>query len=201
VVLRILGEAFDGVLVTDFYAAYNKVGAWAKQKCVVHLLRELEKVSLSNTDPEWLAFQRKLRRLLRDALRLGRDRSQYDDMTYNRRWKRLYDRLFALYSAEYGDADAARIAARLERHRDELFTFLEFDGVPADNNYGEREIRPAVQMRKAYGGNRSERGAKTQAVMMSIFRTLEKREIDPIDHLEQHLRHMIEKDEPLPLVA
>ena len=136
----------------------------------------------------------------RDALRLGRNRGTYDDATYERRWKRLHDRLFSLYSAEYGDADTARIAARLERHRGELFTFLELDGVPADNNFGEREIRPAVQMRKAYGGNRSERGAKTQAAMMSIFRTLEKRAVDPIGYLEQYLRHMIDGDS-LPLVA
>jgi transposase len=201
VVLRILGEAFNGVLVTDFYAAYNKVAAWAKQKCVVHLLRELEKVSVSNTSPEWVSFQRKLRRLLRDALRLGRDRDRYDDETYQRRWERLYNRLFELYSAPYTDGDAARIAARLERHRCELFTFLEFDGVPADNNYGEREIRPAVQMRKAYGGNRSERGAKTQAVWMSVFRTLEKRHADPIDYLEHYLRHMVTTNEALPLAS
>ena len=201
VVLRIIGEAFNGVLVTDFYAAYNKVAAWAKQKCVVHLLRELEKVSVTNTSLEWVSFQRKLRRLLRDALRLGRERGKHDDETYQRRWQRLYDRLFQLYAATYIDADTARIAARLERHRDELFTFLEFDGVSADNNYGEREIRPAVQMRKAYGGNRSELGASTQAVWMSIFRTLEKRDTDPIDYLDQYLRHMIVTNKSLPLAS
>ena len=201
VVLRILGETFKGVLVTDFYAAYNKVAAWAKQKCVVHLLRELERVSLTNQSPEWVSFHRKLKRLLRDALRLGRIRGTLGDETYQRRWQRLYDRLVDLYSPSYSDADTARIAARLKKYRDELFVFLEFDGVCADNNYAEREVRPAVQMRKAYGGNRSERGAETQAIWMSIFRTLEKRGVDPLDYLEQYLRHMIETNESLPLAS
>lgn len=188
VLLRILGEVFDGVLVTDFYAAYNRIAAWAKQRCVVHLLRELEKVSVSNATLEWLAFQRKLSRLLRDALRLGRDRERHDDATYERRWKRLYSRLFAVITSEYSDDDANRIAKRLERHQHELFTFLEHEGVASDNNHGEREIRPAVQMRKAYGGNRSERGAQTQAELMSIFRTLEKRDVDAVDYLMHALR-------------
>jgi hypothetical protein len=201
VVLKVLGEAFNGVLVTDFYAAYNKVAAWAKQKCVVHLLRELTKVSLTNTTPEWVSFQRTLKRLLRDALRLGRERGDLYDDTYDLKWKRLYDRLSALYAAEYGDADASRLAKRLEKYRDELFTFLEHDGVSADNNHGEREIRPAVQMRKAYGGNRSKLGAATQALWMTIFRTLEKRRVDPIEYLEQYLRHRIDTNESLPLVA
>jgi transposase len=195
VVFEVLGEVFGGILVTDFYAAYNKISAWAKQKCVVHLLRELKRVSISNGDPVWLAFQHRLRRLLQDALRLGRDRSKYDDDIYDRRWKRLHDRLLSLYSQEYEDADAARLAGRLKKYRHELFTFLEFDGVDADNNHGEREIRPAVQMRKAYGGNRSDNGAHTQAVMMTIFRTLQKRKIDPVAFLNRCLCRQIEHDE------
>lgn len=195
VVFEVLGEVFSGVLVTDFYAAYNKISAWAKQKCVVHLLRELKKVSVSNSNLEWLTFKRRLQRLLQDALRLGRDRSKYDDDIYDRRWKRLHDRLFVIYSQEYEDADAARLARRLKKYSQELFTFLEFDGVDADNNHGEREIRPAVQMRKAYGGNRSDRGAETQAVMMTIFRTLQKRNIDPVAFLICCLRRQIKHDE------
>lgn len=193
VVEEILGDIFGGILITDFYAAYNQLSAWAKQKCVVHLLRELKKVSISNATPEWLAFSKKLKRLMQDALRLGREREKYDDETFERRWKRIHDRLFALYDAQYEDPDARRLANRIEKYRFELFTFLEFDGVDADNNHGEREIRPAVQMRKAYGGNRSEKGAQTQAVMMTIFRTLHKRGIDPIAFLMRCLKNKFEQ--------
>jgi transposase len=195
VVEEILGDIFGGILVTDFYSAYNQISAWAKQKCIVHLLRELKKVSLSNDNPEWIEFSNKLKRLLQDALRLGRERDKHDDETFERRWKRMHDRLFALYDAQYDDPDAQRLANRIEKYRFELFTFLEFDEVDADNNHGEREIRPAVQMRKAYGGNRSEKGAHTQAVLMTIFRTLHKRGINPVPFLMRCLKNKFEQDQ------
>jgi len=195
VVEEILGDIFGGILVTDFYAAYNQISAWAKQKCIVHLLRELKKVSISNTSPEWLVFSKKLKRLLQDALRLGRDRENYDDETFDRRWKRIHDRLYALYDTQYDDPDTQRLAKRIKKYRFELFTFLEFDGVDADNNHGEREIRPAVQMRKAYGGNRSEKGAEVQTILMTIFRTLHKRGIDPIAFLARCLKNKFEHGE------
>ena len=45
-------EAFDGVLVTDFWAAYNAVARPASgSRCLVHLLRELEKVDQRNASP------------------------------------------------------------------------------------------------------------------------------------------------------
>jgi hypothetical protein len=50
-------------------------------------------------------------------------------------------------------------------------------------------------MRKAYGGNRSDKGAHTQAVMMTIFRTLQKRGIDPVAFLMRCLRRQIGHDE------
>ena len=38
----------------------------------------------------------------------------------------------------YADADAARLAKRLWRHGDELFTFLDYPEVPFDNAYCSR---------------------------------------------------------------
>jgi hypothetical protein len=54
-------------LITDFWAAYDSVDAADRQKCIPHLLRELEKVDLRNDSAEWQAFAKKLRRLLRDG--------------------------------------------------------------------------------------------------------------------------------------
>ena len=48
----------------------------------------------------------------------------------------------------YRDADALRLAKRLRKHWDHLFTFLDLPEVPFDNNLAERYIRPAVILRK-----------------------------------------------------
>ena len=42
--LKLLGKAFGGVVVADFYAAYNALAA-RKQRCLVHLLREVKEAS------------------------------------------------------------------------------------------------------------------------------------------------------------
>ncbi len=201
VVRRVLGECFSGVLVTDFFAAYGFLRAAAKQKCLAHLLRELEKVGLRNASEEWRAFAAKTKRFVMDALRLGADRAKYDDAEYDRRWRRLHDRLSELHGGDYADKDCRRLARRFEKHRDELLVFLERDNVDATNNHGERTIRPAVLMRKNYGGNRSERGAEVQAELMSIFRTLEMRGVDPLDYLEHALRASLSRGKPLRLPA
>ncbi|MFQ5464238.1 MAG: transposase, partial [Phycisphaerae bacterium] len=60
------------------------------------------------------------------------------------------------------------------------FTFLDHPEVPFDNNAAERAIRPAVIIRKNSYGNRSQRGADCQAVLMSVFRTLKQRGYDPM---------------------
>ena len=48
VVIDHLGAFYHGVLITDFWNAYrNKVGAFAKQKCLVHFLRDINSFVIS----------------------------------------------------------------------------------------------------------------------------------------------------------
>ena len=77
---------------------------------------------------------------------------------------------------------------RLVGHRDELFTFLDRPEASWENNFAERQIRPAVILRKNSQCNRSQRGAATQAVLMSIYRTLKLRGHDPRTEIEKALR-------------
>lgn len=60
--------------------------------------------------------------------------------------------------------------------------------MPFDNNHAERQIRPAVIIRKNSLCNRSERGAATQAILMSIYRTLKLRGHDATKVIAEALR-------------
>jgi transposase len=171
---------FAGTLVTDFWGAYNAVACVRKQKCLVHLLRELKTVeTYGRPGPNWPAFAKKLRRLLGDAIRLKKREGVPAEDHASRR-ARLTIRLDELIATEWEDKDAKRLIKRLRRHRDELLTFLDEPEVPFDNNHGERAIRPAVMIRKNSFGNRSDRGADTQAVLMSVYRTLQQRGHAPL---------------------
>ena len=64
-----------------------------------------------------------------------------------------------------------------------MLTCLWYDDVASDNNAAERAIRPAVMIRKNCYANQSEKGATTMAVMMSVFRTLKLRKVQPIESI------------------
>ena len=193
-------DAFDGVLVSDFWGPYNAVMAEDRQMCLAHLLRELEKVDLTNPTAPWKAFAKQLRRLVRDGIRL-RKRHDFTPQKYLSRIGRIDQRLMELARGAYADADARRLAARLLKYCDHLFTFLDLPEVPYDNNLAERMVRPAVILRKNCQGNRSEQGAAVQAVLMSVYRTLKLRGHDPLDTITSALRTYLTTRQlpPLPL--
>ena len=196
---KFFAEAFDGVLVTDFWAAYDAFSR-ERQCCLVHLLRELEKVDEHNSSSEWRAFAKMLRRLVRDGIRL-RKRPDFEPDRYRSRIRRIDQRLQTLADAHYADADAARLAKRLRKHTDELFTFLDYPEVTFDNNLAERMIRPAVILRKISQSNRSEKGAAVQAVLMSVYRTLKLRGHDALATITSALRAYLTTGQlpPLPV--
>lgn len=191
VVLKFLTAQFAGVLVSDFWAAYH-ILVCRKQKCLVHLLRDLERVeTYQDTSDDWARFAKKLRRLLRDAIRLRRRRDELAATTYERRYHRIEQRLQVMIEIEWTNRQARRLVKRLRRHQHELFTFVREPAVPFENNFAERIIRQAVIMRKNSYNNRSDKGASTQAILMSVFTTLKQRGLNPIQIIEQALRTYI----------
>jgi transposase len=191
VVLKFITEQFAGVLVSDFWAAYN-ILVCAKQKCLVHLLRDLERVErYKDTGGDWARFAKKLRRLIRDAIRLRKRRDEMAPATYERRYHRIEQRLRLMIEMDWTNREARRLVKRLRRHQHELFTFVLGHEVPFENNFAERIIRQAVIMRKNSYNNRSDKGASTQAILMSVFTTLKQRGLNPIKIVEQALRTYI----------
>ena len=180
-------DVFGGVLITDFWAPYESVCAEDRQYCLVHLLRELEQVDLRNDRAEWQAFAKKLRRLLRDGMRL-RKRSDFAPGKFQSRVDRLNARLAELAAEAHLDADTQRLAKRLRKYGEYIFTFLDYADVPFENNFAERQIRPAVILRKNSQSNRSDRGAATQAILMSVYRTLKLRGLNPTKTIADALR-------------
>ena len=170
VVEKLLGEVFGGVLVSDFYCGYSKLSA-RKQKCLVHLLRELKETSIKSPAFAKGSFYRRLKRLLKEMLLLKANKPDIKTVEYQRRGKQMEARLKELAQQRWEEPHADRLAARLRKHEKELTVFLWEDAVDGSNNAAERALRPAVVMRKITGGSRSERGARATAVLMSVLRT------------------------------
>jgi len=143
-------------------------------------------VSERNESEEWQFFKKKLVRLLRDAMRLEKREGMPLVMK-----ERLSGRLDELIGREYQEADCCRLKKRLIEHREHLLTFLDYEGVSADNNRAGLEIRPAVIMRKNSFQNKSKGGAVVQAVLMSIYRTLKLRGHNPLSIIVQAISHHV----------
>ena len=200
--LQFFKREFEGTLISDFWGAYNAVDCMERQKCLVHLLRDLEHVDKYKSPSEnWAPFAKKLRRLIGDGIRLWRRRDTLSETEYASKRARLTKRLEQeIIATPWEDPQAKRLIKRLRRHKDEIFTFLKQPGIPFDNNLAERAIRPAVILRKKSFGNRSSNGANTQAILMSIFFTLKKRGYNPVNTVQQALSTYLEtgKMPPLP---
>lgn len=168
-----LGDSLPGVLVCDFYASYNFLNA-KKQRCLVHLLRELhslrEKVPAICVKKHLLP----LRKLFQDAMALAKRRGQLTPTTYARKCDAIYERFGDLATAPSTNAHVLRIQKRLHKYMDELFTFLVLPHVPPDNTPAERDIRSVAATRADGGVNRSDWGATAFAHAKSVIRTCQK---------------------------
>ncbi len=171
VVQDMLGDDFNGILITDFYGAYRKIKT-KKQKCVVHLLREMDRCRISDQSKEFQVHYKKLKRILTDAHRLKKRRSDLSVLVFYRRLNLLKERLLNFACAAFVNKNWQRLSKRLLAYSDEMLTFIDCPDVPWDNNHAERLIRPHVINRNRSFGNRSRNGADAHASLMSILHSL-----------------------------
>lgn len=195
VVKEVLGLLFNGILICDFWGAYNKISTLATQRCFFHLFTELVKVDKRNRSEAWQSFRKKLSRLMKDAIRLSENHA-IDTEKRDRLKTRLNIRLTEMIDGQYDDKDARRLIKRLKRHRNEFFTFLEHPDVSPYNNHAEQQMRKAVLCRKISQQNRSESGAVTQAVLMSLFRTAELQQQNPVESVLAAAKEAIQIGKP-----
>jgi len=86
-------------------------------------------------------------------------------------------------SKTFRDPANRRLAKHLRHEQPWLFTFLHCPGIEATNNAAERALRPAVVARKTWGGNRTENGARTQQILISILTTCRQQGKDSFDRI------------------
>jgi transposase len=187
VVVEVLGADYGGVLVSDCFLAYDPL-EFTKSKCAAHLLKRCSEVEQSTTRGA-VRLARRVAALLRQAMALKRRRGTIGDRGYAMLRGKIHAELDRLLSGTYTEAENARLAKLLRKHRDSVLAFLDHDAVDATNNLAEREVRPAVLARKVSAGNRTEAGAEAHAVLASVLRTLSRQGRPILEGLTALLRH------------
>jgi transposase len=177
----VFGERFDGTLVADAYASYNRVHPKDRQSCLAHIktkAKELEaEVALLKArvaDPAARQFCQDIQGWVRTACQAHHQlcrgpwrakAARRQGRALRRQWRRL-----CATTLRYPRAEAFR--KRLSGPEQKLlFTCFRRAEVPPTNNQAERSLRPLVIMRKVIQGTRSDKGLQNHSVLRSLFET------------------------------
>ena len=181
IIQKLLSD-FKGVLVSDFYTAYDSINC-PQQKCLIHLMRDLNDEVLSNPFDEQLkqlisAFGDLLKPAIETVDRCGLKKH------FLRKHLSSVERFFReLKQVDYQSEAALKCKERFERNRDTLFTFLNHDGVPWNNNNAEHAVKAFAGLRDVVAGSSTEKGTEEYLTLLSVCQTCKYMGVDFLDFL------------------
>ena len=180
---------FRGVLVTDFFSGYDSLKC-PQQKCLVHLMRDLNDGLLADPFDEGLKtlgtrFGRLLQGIVATVDRFGLQ------TRYLRRHKPDVSQFIEAIVPEEVDSEVARkLKKRMRKYREELFTFLDYDGVPWNNNNAEHAIKYFAKYRRLVNGRVTEEGLKDYLKLLSVYETCRYKAIGFLEFLLSRERNI-----------
>ena len=172
--LKELFEDFSGILITDFYTAYDSIDC-IQQKCLIHLIRDINDDLFKNP------FDKQLKELAENFTIVLKPIIDTIDQFglrkhYLKRHRRFVDTfLEGVLSQDYTSEFATSYQRRIEKNRDKLFRFIEYDGIPWNNNNAENAIKRFAELRRNIGGRSTEEGIREYLILLSISETLKRK--------------------------
>ena len=168
--LKELLAGFSGVLVSDFYSAYDGINC-PQQKCLLHLLRDVNDDLAKNPyDEEFKSIASQFGVVLRHII-------DTIDKYGLKRWH-LYKHkreakafLSGVDARTFSSELALTYQKRLKKVGSKLFTFLDYDGVPWNNNGAEHAVKSFMKFKRTSDGLFSERSLTEALVMLSTLET------------------------------
>ncbi len=173
---------FQGVLVSDFYSGYDSF-VCPQQKCLLHLVRDL------NTDILRNPYDEELKRMIGDFAHLLKEIVETVDRFglkkhFLHKHHTSVDRFYRQIAvADPKSETALKCKQRFEKNRDKLFTFLDYDGVPWNNNNAEHAIKAFAALRDVMEGSSTQTGIEDYLILLSVCETCKYSGVDFLDFL------------------
>jgi len=173
-VVQTVLDGFEGVLVSDFYAAYDGVPC-AQQKCLIHLMRDINSDLFKNPFDEQLkeltkAMTAVLVPIVEVIDKYGLKKSHLG------KFRKNADKFVRSVADRTLESEVAiSYQRRIVNYRDKLFEFLNHDGVAWNNNNAEQAIKRFAMLRRAIGGASTGNGIQQYLVLLSICETLRRK--------------------------
>jgi hypothetical protein len=197
--IQSLLQDFKGVLVSDFYAAYDSINC-PQQKCLIHLMRDLNDDLLKQPFNEELkdivtGFGELLKPMIDTIDRFGLK------VHFLRKHKISVEQFYRKLSmADFKTEIAVKYKKRFEKNRPKLFTFLDYDGVPWNNNNAEHAVKAFAMLRNTIRGASSEKGIREYLTLLSICETCKYKGVSFLNFLrsgEMDLGQFIKRVKPI----
>jgi hypothetical protein len=169
-------QGFSGVVVSDFFTAYDTLKC-PQQNCVIHLLRDI------NEDLIRSPFDQELRSVVQPFATLFRTIIEtVDKYGLKRRHLHKHRRqadafLDSVREMKLTSDFAVKYQDRFAKYGERLFTFLDYDGVPWNNNNAEHAIKKFVKYRRNADGRFTERSVGHHLVLLSVLESCEYRNL------------------------
>jgi predicted RecB family nuclease len=139
---------YAGILISDFYGGYDSVKC-KQQKCWSHLIDDINDDLLKAPfDIEYEKFVLEIRNLI---LPIFQAVEKYGLKKRNlNKFKKNVDHFYknTIFDKYYKSDLTVKYQKRFIRYKESLFTFLEYDGTPWNNNLAERALRHLAVQRK-----------------------------------------------------
>lgn len=175
-------NGFDGVLVSDFFTAYDSIEC-PQQKCLIHLIRDMnEDVKANPYDQELKgiaqAFAATVRPIIETVDRYGLVKNRLQ------KHKSAANKFVEKASTHSVSSEAAmKYQKRIAKYGYRLFTFLDYDHVPWHNNNAEHAVHAFARYRSFADGRFTMNSVSDYLTILSVFQTCEYRGINALDFL------------------
>jgi predicted RNA-binding Zn-ribbon protein involved in translation (DUF1610 family) len=180
--LKELLGTYQGTLVSDFFTAYDSLKC-RQQKCLVHLMRDM------NDDLRRNPYDQELRSITEPFAKLLKDIILTIDRYGLRRWhlhkyaKAAEKMCTAMAERRLTSVCALKFQSRFEKYGNRLFTFLNYDGVPWNNNNAEHAVHRFARLRQIADGTFTQSSLQQVLVLLSILETCEYRRVNSLKFL------------------
>jgi predicted RecB family nuclease len=144
-------SGYDGVLISDFYPGYDSVPC-TQQKCWSHLIKDINDDLLKAPfDTEFSLFAKEINDLIVPVIQ-AIDKYGLKKRHLNK-FRKGVEKFYktTILNSYFKSEVAIKYQKRFSKYRGSLFTFLEYDKIPWNNNTAERGLRPLAVQRKISG--------------------------------------------------
>ena len=151
---------------------------------MIHLIRDINEDVLKNQlNQEFMNFATDFGLLLRNILETV-NKYGLKKRNLSKHKREIQSYFYKLSISEFDSELTSSYQKRLLKNKEKLFTFIEYDGIPWNNNNAENAIKLFSYYRKVSKNQLKEKGMANYLVLLSVLQTSKYKCINFFDFLK-----------------